>query len=154
MSILQYLKENARTVSLIVFLVVLFIAAGYFVYSRMEPEINAKTQQGDSVQDSPGGEGQSTELIFFYANWCPHCKAAKPHWNEIKEKYADKSINGYEIIFTEVDCSEETEDVKDKVEQYNVEGYPTIKLIKGDQIIDFDAKPTKNTLEKFLETVL
>lgn len=154
MSILQYLKENSRTVSLIVFLVVLFIAAGYFVYSRMEPEINAKTQQGDSVQDSTGGEGQSTELIFFYANWCPHCKAAKPHWNEIKEKYADKSINSYEIIFTEVDCSEETEDVKDKVEQYNVEGYPTIKLIKGDQIIDFDAKPTKNTLEKFLETVL
>ena len=59
MSILQYLKENARTVSLIVFLVILFIAAGYFVYSRMEPEINAKTQQGDSVQDSPGEEDKA-----------------------------------------------------------------------------------------------
>ena len=154
MSILQYLKENARTISFIVFLIVLFVAAGYFVYTRMEPEINAKTQQGDSVTDSDGSSGGSAEIIFFYADWCPHCKAAKPHWNETKEKYADKAINGYEIIFTEVDCSEETEDVKDKVEQYGVEGYPTIKLIKGDQIIDFDAKPTKNTLEKFLETVL
>jgi hypothetical protein len=38
--------------------------------------------------------------------------------------------------------------------KYNVEGYPTIKLIKDGQVIEYDAKPSKETLTKFLNTVL
>jgi hypothetical protein len=38
--------------------------------------------------------------------------------------------------------------------QYNVEGYPTIKLLKDGQIIEYDAKPSKDTLTQFLNTVL
>jgi hypothetical protein len=30
----------------------------------------------------------------------------------------------------------------------------TIKLVKDDQIIEFDSKPTENTLKEFLTTVL
>ena len=39
-------------------------------------------------------------------------------------------------------------------EQYNIEGYPTIKLVRGDQVVDFEAKPTETTLTQFLTTVL
>ena len=38
--------------------------------------------------------------------------------------------------------------------QYNIEGYPTIKLLKDGQIIEYDAKPSKDTLNQFLNTVL
>jgi hypothetical protein len=38
--------------------------------------------------------------------------------------------------------------------QYNIEGFPTIKLLKDGQIIEYDAKPTKETLVQFLNTVL
>jgi hypothetical protein len=38
--------------------------------------------------------------------------------------------------------------------KYKIEGYPTIKLLKGDQVIEYDAKPTKSTMEQFLHTVL
>ena len=37
---------------------------------------------------------------------------------------------------------------------YKIEGYPTIKLVKDNQIIDYDAKPTKATLTQFLNTVV
>ena len=62
--------------------------------------------------------------------------------------------NGYKVIFTEVNCSEETAEVDKMMNQYNVEGYPTIKLLKDGQIIEYDAKPSKDTLTKFLNTVL
>jgi thiol-disulfide isomerase/thioredoxin len=96
----------------------------------------------------------SAEIMFFYADWCPHCKAAKPIWNDLKSEYENKTINGYKIIFTEVDCSEETSEVEKLMNQYNVEGYPTIKLIKDGQVIEYDAKPSRETLNKFLNTVL
>ena len=38
--------------------------------------------------------------------------------------------------------------------EYNIEGYPTIKLVVGDEVIDFEAKPTKDTITQFLNTAL
>jgi protein-disulfide isomerase-like protein with CxxC motif len=72
----------------------------------------------------------------------------------LKTEYENITINGYKVIFTEVDCSEETAEVEKLMNQYNVEGYPTIKLIKDGQVIEYDAKPSKETLTKFLNTVL
>ena len=44
--------------------------------------------------------------------------------------------------------------VKSIQNQYNIEGYPTIKLIKDNEVIEYDAKPDKDTLQQFLQTVL
>ena len=66
----------------------------------------------------------------------------------------NKTINGYQVVFTEVNCSEETAEVDKMMNQYNVEGYPTIKLLKDGQVIEYDAKPSKETLTQFLNTVL
>jgi thioredoxin-like negative regulator of GroEL len=38
--------------------------------------------------------------------------------------------------------------------QYGIEGFPTIKMLKDGQIIEFDAKPTKENLEQFINTVV
>ena len=63
-------------------------------------------------------------------------------------------MNGYNIIFTEINCTNETPDVEKMVNTYKIEGYPTIKLLKDGQIVEFDAKPTKSNLEQFLKTVM
>ena len=97
---------------------------------------------------------KSAELLFFYADWCPHCKTAKPIWEELKSEYKNKTINGYHVVFTDVNCSEETAEVERMMNQYSVEGYPTIKLLKDGQIIEYDAKPSRDTLLQFLNTVL
>ena len=44
--------------------------------------------------------------------------------------------------------------VNKMMNKYNVEGYPTIKLLKDGQVIEYDAKPSKETLTQFLNTVL
>ena len=38
--------------------------------------------------------------------------------------------------------------------QYKVQGYPTLKLIKDGQVIDFDSKPTESSIVQFLNSVL
>ena len=68
--------------------------------------------------------------------------------------YNGKVINGYTVTFTEVNCTTETADTEQMMNKYNIEGFPTIKLLKDGQIIEFDAKPTKETLNEFLNTVL
>ena len=62
----------------------------------------------------------------------------------------NKKINGIKVFFRQVDCDEEGE----IAEEYKVENYPTLKLIKGDEIIEFNAKPEADILEEFLQTVL
>ena len=133
--------------------VILFsIIAVFYYYYYMLPQMNAKYQPNS--EHVPEGTSNTAEVLFFYADWCPHCKTAKPIWNDLKAEYENKTINGYKVLFTEVNCSEENAEVDKMMNQYNVEGYPTIKLLKDGQVIEYDAKPSKETLTQFLNTVL
>jgi thiol-disulfide isomerase/thioredoxin len=147
--------SNLSSTTSILIVGVLFFAIVSIVYYfyYVSPSLNAKYKP-NSEPPSIGDSSNKAELLFFYADWCPHCKAAKPIWNDIKSEYENKTINGYQVVFTEVDCSEETAEVEKLMNQYSVEGYPTIKLIKDGQVIEYDAKPSKETLTKFLNTVL
>ncbi len=145
-------SSTTKTAGIALAVGVIFLVVGYFIYRNMAPEIKAKT--GLSVEQDNEGGSNTAEILFFYANWCPHCKEAKPHWERLKEKYKDKQVNGYNVLFTDVDCTKETDEIKSKIDEFEVEGYPTIKMVKGDTLIDFDAKPEENSLDKFLNTVL
>ena len=63
-------------------------------------------------------------------------------------------LNGYKVVFTDVNCTNESSEVEQMMDKYKIEGYPTIKLLKDGQIIEYDAKPSKDTLTQFLNTVL
>ena len=154
-SIFSKLKSLNSTTLLIIGAIILFavISGVYYVY-YVAPQMKAKYIPNHELPSNSDGTNPTAELLFFYAEWCPHCKTAKPIWNELKTEYANKMINGYKIIFTEINCSEETAEVDKMMNQYNVEGYPTIKLLKDGQVIEYDAKPAKDTLIQFLNTVL
>jgi len=145
---------NTNTL-MIIGAIILFAAIALFYYFYyVAPSMKPKYHPNSEQVPNGSSEGKTAELLFFYADWCPHCKAAKPIWNDLKSEYENKTINGYQVIFTEIDCSEETSEVEKLMNQYNVEGYPTIKLLKDGQVIEYDAKPSKDTLNKFLNTVL
>lgn len=131
--------------------VILLAVVGYIVYVYSRPKLLTQINN-DSAENQTSNS--DAEIIFFFADWCPHCKKAKPHWDEVKQSYSDKVVNGYTMVFTEVDCSKETEEMKKITAEYEIEGYPTIKLIKDGQVIEYDAKPDKDTLEKFISTVV
>lgn len=100
-----------------------------------------------------GGEKQA-ELLFFFADWCPHCKKAKPIVDEIKNKYDKRTINFHTINVTYVDCTNETQESKRLLEQYEVEGFPTIFLKIGKNVTKYEESPSKDELSKFIEKII
>lgn len=149
--------ETLNKYKLYIVILAVFFGVATFCYIyiiRPKLSLNYKTNHERMEVGQENNNSNTAELLFFYADWCPHCKTAKPIWNDMKTEYQNKKINGYNVIFTDMNCSEETPEVDQMMSQYSVEGYPTIKLLKDGQVIEYDAKPTKETLTQFLNTVL
>jgi thiol-disulfide isomerase/thioredoxin len=152
-SMFQTITDIFFRYKFIILAIFLFIILGsyyYFQNVNTKTAFNANRDDGTSVPNS----NKTAEMMLFYVDWCPHCKTAKPAWNDVKGEYENKTINGYKVIFTEINCTEETAEVESLMNKYNIEGFPTIKLLKDGQVIEYDAKPTKDTLTQFLNTVL
>lgn len=138
--------------------VVLLLGSAYYVYKnylqeRLYPSYVANKEFVDD--DTPGSQKPVAELIMFTVDWCPHCKKAKPTWEKFKADYNGKSLHNYEIVVTTVNCTNEDDiNVKNMLNKYKIDGYPTIKLLKGDEVFNYDAKPSYDTLEQFLSSVL
>ena len=93
---------------------------------------------------------EDISIIYFYTEWCPYCKKAKPEWDKFSS-YVNNFNNtneDYHITLISIDCEKDTK----TADKYNVSGYPTIKLIKNNQVYDYDAKPNKDRLVEFLES--
>ena len=136
----------------IIVVFIIFSAIAYMIYRQQIASLFS-TGYKENGSSNPN-TNKEAELILFYVDWCPHCKTAKPEWDQVKAEYEGKTVNGYKIIFTEINCTNETAEIENIIKTYKIEGYPTIKLIKDGQIIEYDAKPTKATMEQFLNTVL
>jgi thiol-disulfide isomerase/thioredoxin len=144
-----------RTIGIIALVVILAIIAYYVYKNNIEPMTNPVYKpNSEHIPAGGNGSGKEAEIMLFYTDWCPHCKTAKPEWEQVKAEYEGKQINGYTILFTEVNCTNESPDVEKMINTYKIEGYPTIKLVKDNQVIDYDAKPSKATLIQFLKTVV
>ena len=143
---------NLNTI-LIIVAVILLIALGVYCYNYYMSNYKQASYKPNN-EIAPSTSNNQAELMLFYVDWCPHCKTAKPVWEEVKAEYQNKTVNGYQVMFTEINCTNETPDVEQMMNKYSIEGFPTIKLLKDGQVIEYDAKPTKATLEQFLNTVL
>lgn len=105
---------------------------------------NKEFIQGQS--DGVKGPTKAVDIYFFYTSWCPHCKTAFPVWNALKSE--KPVVKGITINYIEVDCEKDSQ----TAEKFSVEGYPTIKLVHGKQVIEYDAKPDLDTLKHFIDT--
>jgi len=149
-------KININTIIIfLLFLTFIFISI-YIYYKYIPQKLNSKFNHNleNSNNNNNNNNDLQAELLLFSVDWCPHCKKAKPIWDDLKTEYENKNINGYKIIFTDIDCTNETPEIESIIKKYSIDGYPTIKLLKDNQVIEYDAKPSKSTLSEFLNTVL
>jgi thiol-disulfide isomerase/thioredoxin len=150
--------KSAMTPQRIMIILAILIVIGFGIYYYYNHISTGKTGGFDDKSrlnpETGEEETKDAEIILFYVDWCPHCKTAKPEWDSAMQELDGKVINGYNVSFAEVNCTDETAEVQDMTERYNIEGYPTIKLVVGDEVIDFEAKPTKDTITQFLNTAL
>lgn len=145
------LVTSTRFWMIMAVIIIFIIIAIYVYYTYVTPTIDKKfIPNSEFHQEDEGSEVQEVELLFFTVAWCPHSKKAIPVWEELKKEYNGKTYNGHNIVFVQIDG----EDNPDMADKYKVEGYPTIKLVKGNQVIEYDAKPTIENLKEFLNSTL
>ena len=144
----RYIKKYSTTIFAI-FIAILFIIVGYYSYKKYFVE-QQKVVEFSDVANANTRKKQA-EVLFFFADWCPHCKKAKPEWNQFKEEYNQKEVNGYVITCREVDCTNDDDITATKlIADYNIQSYPTIIMLIGENRIDYDAKVTTSGLEQLV----
>jgi thiol-disulfide isomerase/thioredoxin len=131
----------------VVILIAVLLVIGW-KYNLYESFVDSGTTSSSSSSSSSASK--DLEIYFFYTDWCPHCKTAKPEWEHVKGEMDGKQVNGNTLRFVDVNCTNETPEVDQLMKTYSVEGYPTIKAVKNGDIIDYDAKPNKETLAQFI----
>lgn len=152
LNLFNYIKINSKKITIMLLLIIVFSVVAYFTWKNNGLK-KLKEITGDVVhvnnKEIIKGTGKVT-IYYFYTDWCPYCKKARPEWEKFKSVYEDKKFKGYDLEFVEVDCDKD----ENTASKFKVEGYPTIKLIKDGTIIDYDAKPKYETLELFLNSSL
>lgn len=159
MNLKNNLFNDKKKVLIISFSVIILIVCGVFLYKYIQSQKGSKNMYKENADlDSSSGNSNYTNktatVYFFYTTWCPHSLSAIPEWEAIVDKYTHNQVNGYTIKLIDVDCTKETVEIENMVNKYDIEGYPTIKMVKDDQIIEFDAKAKFDNIDKFLTTVL
>jgi thiol-disulfide isomerase/thioredoxin len=148
---------SANSKNIIIVIVILAAIGGllyYIIKNNLIPGLNKFFSDSQGITQAPDGIGanddKNAQLYLFKVDWCPHCKKAKPVFDEVEKELNGRMINGYTVTFKTVDCEAEP----DMADKFKIEGYPTIKLIKDGQVIEYDAKPEKDKIMEFLQTVL
>ena len=142
----------------------IFIAVAFWVYNtyvapKLNPEFDANKE---FIQPSDGdGDGDAKEAVvyMFYTDWCPHCQAALKDgsgWKQSVEKYNGQKVNGVTVTFLELNGEKNEATMKEfeKNHDVTVEGFPSIYLVKGNSIIEFESDTTFENLNRFLNTTL
>lgn len=87
-------------------------------------------------------------LMYFFAEWCPHCKNFQTEWNNIKKQLGGKSIN-----LVERSCVKYPE-YCNSIKPLN--GYPSIFFISQDDKlpIEYTGNRTSKDLIKFTKSLI
>jgi thiol-disulfide isomerase/thioredoxin len=175
-SMVSKVLENFKSPSFLMYIaiVAIFVAIGYMIYinyiaPRISPSWIANDEYDQGKVDDPPEEGGSSspsekgqaQLYLFHTNWCPYCKKLWPIWDKVKADLDRKVFNGFQLSFVEIDGDKQEADLNyfeveflKSAEKKKIDGFPSIYMIKEDQVYEFEAAPTEDNLKEFVKSVL
>lgn len=144
-----------------IFLFVLVIAAGYFVFSGLnhaEPEGSSSTvwmTDFEAAKAKAKAENKSILLDFTGSDWCGWCIQLD---REVFSKEAFLEYADAKLVLVELDfprAKEQSAELKAQnralAEQYGIRGYPTIVLLSADGELIEKTGYRRGGPEKYIE---
>lgn len=103
--------------------------------------------RGDEEEEGfSSSEKKKAKLVFLYMNGCGWCEKFSPHWDSFVGTYGDRLAKvGVSV------ASYERSDPAAKAYSADVQGYPTILLVKDADVVLFKGERTPQGLVTFLQ---
>jgi|UniRef100_A0A6C0BZ48 thiol-disulfide isomerase/thioredoxin len=144
---------------IIIALIAGFIALALFVYNKyVAPKLNPDFVPNKEFisKDSKYSGADDATLYYFYVDWCPICKKCSPMFNKLEDFYKKNQIENVDFKILQINGETNESDMTSFEKQYNIniDGYPSIYLVKNDKVIEYDATPSLKTLKEFINTTL
>jgi len=135
---------------------IVFIIVSYLVIQKYKQKyIKNEGLMNDVANANTRKINEVATIMMFHVDWCPHCKTAKPDWDQFKSQYDGKVVNGFTIKCIDHNCTNDKDSkVQSLLNKYNIESYPTVKMLKREEVFDFDSKITKSSLSSFVNVML
>lgn len=161
MAITHFLDSVYRTLRpyqnniYIILALIIFITLGLYAYRKFARRVIEKSDL-DNVSNATGKGTGDAQIILFTVDWCPHCKSAAKPWQQFVEKYDNEMVNETTLRCITTNCTNEDDaDVIKQIKQYNINSYPSVKIIRADKtVVDYDAKITADNLETFVHAMV
>ena len=108
------------------FIVIMFALLSFFIFKKISncAEVEGFESQPSSFKNDVS---KGKKLVWFYADWCGHCKSMKTEWDKASNKVDGKMVK---INLGDREDSK----VGEISEKYNIEGFPTILLLDNGEI--------------------
>ena len=150
----KFISFNWNFIGIMLAVILLILVILYVYQQYIAPKMNPDYVANKEWDDSSATSNSEIDIMMFTADWCPHCKKAKPIWEDFFNTYDGKVVNGYKINVKTINCTNDNDaKVQNLLNKYKVEGFPTIKMIKNGEVYNYDAKPDKESLKQFLNTM-
>lgn len=136
--------ENPRIRIITIITFVIFFGISLYIYFKyIHPNLDL-----DYVPNREFTRPSEDKIVvlWFYTEWCPYCKLTYTDWNSFKNDVENLDF-GIPIEFREVDCDKDEKFAS----RYNIEEYPSVRLVYKDDIYIYDAKPDRIDLMNFLK---
>ena len=91
-----------------------------------------------------GFENAAGNLMYFYMPECGHCKQFNPEWEKLQKMVDDKRAP---LKLNKIDGTDDAN--KALVEQYSVNGFPTLILEYGSKPHTYDGERTADAVFKW-----
>jgi thiol-disulfide isomerase/thioredoxin len=118
---------------LILVLLILFTIVAYYGYTAYA---KSQTNRFKDVANENRRKKEAV-VLFFHADWCPHCQTAKPELEKLGTK---QTIGGTTVRIQKL----EEKDIPEAVKP-NIRGYPTIQLLNPDGSVKADYEGERTT---------
>ncbi len=142
-------------ISIVTIVIILIVILAIFRATNLTMGFGVKAHLGSlrtsfSIEGFEGQEGSAPVLVMYYADWCGHCKRAKPQLEAAKSQYRGK----VKIVMLNAEDPENASILK----QEDVQGFPTIRYYKSGMPVagkkstyeEYNGERTKEDFLQFL----
>lgn len=148
-------KKGINNQVIVVAVVVVLLLIGVYGILKKNRVLNKWGIEGfegsplNNLTAKPNPGPNDVILVFFYADWCPHCVSAKPEFAKVVAKMNNTKVNGKNVKVQACNC-EGSEVEKAAASDNNIEGFPTIKLLTNTNAIDYNGARDAAGMETFV----